>query len=72
MLRRRSPQRHPAREPNKLGPPGIERNGDTKSLSYFFAGRPGIDGAFGVDGNAAVAARGNGDGDGDRRSNQTS
>jgi phosphoglycerate dehydrogenase-like enzyme len=44
---------------------GIERNGDTKSLSYFFAGRPGIDGAVGVHANAAVAASGYGDGDGD-------
>ncbi len=44
---------------------GIERNGDTKRLSYFFTGRPSIDGALGVHANAAVAARGNGDRDGD-------
>ena len=47
------------------GRAGIECNGDTKSLGYFFTGRPGLDGALGVNANAAVAARSDGDRDGD-------
>ena len=35
---------------------GIERNGDTKSLSYFLAGRPSIDDAVGVHADAGRSA----------------
>jgi regulator of extracellular matrix RemA (YlzA/DUF370 family) len=43
----------------------IERDSDTKRLSYFFAGRPGLDGAVGVHPDAPIATCGDGDSDGD-------
>jgi hypothetical protein len=41
----------------------IERNRDTKRLSYFFAGRPGLDGTVSVHTNAPITTCGDGNGD---------
>ena len=47
------------------GRAGIQRNGDSKSLGYFVAGRPGFDSPVCVNADAAVAACGDGDSEGD-------